>query len=87
MVIPLNFDKRNIKVAMGLVKADYYGPFLSKNLPIRTTFNYKHLYYLWVVAKEVGIPCAADKLAIRGDLDTAKSYGERIAAGAAQLRG
>jgi LysR family transcriptional activator of nhaA len=27
-----------------------------------TTFNYKHLYYFWVVAKEGGISRAADKL-------------------------
>jgi LysR family transcriptional activator of nhaA len=27
-----------------------------------TTFNYKHLYYFWVVAKEGGITRAADKL-------------------------
>ncbi|QDL55469.1 LysR family transcriptional regulator [Rhodoferax aquaticus] len=27
-----------------------------------TTFNYKHLYYFWVVAKEGGISKAADKL-------------------------
>ena len=29
---------------------------------MRTTFNYKHLYYFWVVAKEGGITRAADKL-------------------------
>ena len=27
-----------------------------------TPFNYKHLYYFWVVAKEGGISRAADKL-------------------------
>ena len=27
-----------------------------------TSFNYKHLYYFWVVAKEGGISRAADKL-------------------------
>ena len=27
-----------------------------------TTFNYKHLYYFWVVAKEGGISRAAEKL-------------------------
>ena len=26
------------------------------------SFNYKHLYYFWVVAKEGGISLAADKL-------------------------
>ena len=29
---------------------------------MRTPFNYKHLYYFWVVAKEGGITRAADKL-------------------------
>ncbi len=29
---------------------------------MRTTFNYKHLYYFWVVAQEGGITKAADKL-------------------------
>lgn len=29
---------------------------------MRTPFNYKHLYYFWVVAKEGGISRAADKL-------------------------
>ena len=29
---------------------------------MRTPFNYKHLYYFWVVAKEGGISKAADKL-------------------------
>jgi LysR family transcriptional activator of nhaA len=29
-----------------------------------TTFNYKHLYYFWVVAKEGGMSRAADKLAM-----------------------
>jgi LysR family transcriptional activator of nhaA len=29
---------------------------------MRTTFNYKHLYYFWVVAKEGGITRAANKL-------------------------
>jgi len=27
-----------------------------------TPFNYKHLYYFWVVAKEGGISRAAEKL-------------------------
>jgi LysR family transcriptional activator of nhaA len=27
-----------------------------------TTFNYKHLYYFWVVAKEGGISRAAEQL-------------------------
>lgn len=27
-----------------------------------TPFNYKHLYYFWVVSKEAGISKAADKL-------------------------
>ena len=27
-----------------------------------TAFNYKHLYYFWVVAKEGGISRAAEKL-------------------------
>jgi LysR family transcriptional regulator, transcriptional activator of nhaA len=29
---------------------------------MRTTFNYKHLYYFWVVAKEGGISRAAERL-------------------------
>jgi LysR family transcriptional regulator, transcriptional activator of nhaA len=35
---------------------------LLKNLTMSTPFNYKHLYYFWVVAKEGGISRAADKL-------------------------
>jgi len=31
-------------------------------LNMSTTFNYKHLYYFWVVAKEGGMSKAADKL-------------------------
>jgi len=33
-----------------------------KKLHMSTPFNYKHLYYFWVVAKEGGISRAADKL-------------------------
>lgn len=33
-----------------------------KILTLSTPFNYKHLYYFWVVAKEGGISKAADKL-------------------------
>lgn len=29
---------------------------------MKSQFNYKHLYYFWVVAKEGGITKAADKL-------------------------
>ena len=29
---------------------------------MRSAFNYKHLYYFWVVAKEGGISRAAEKL-------------------------
>ncbi len=29
---------------------------------MKSSFNYKHLYYFWVVAKEGGITRAADKL-------------------------
>ena len=29
---------------------------------MRTSFNFKHLYYFWVVAKEGGMSRAADKL-------------------------
>jgi len=35
---------------------------ISKKLTMSTIFNYKHLYYFWVVAKEGGISRAADKL-------------------------
>ncbi len=35
---------------------------ILKNLTMSTSFNYKHLYYFWVVAKEGGISKAADKL-------------------------
>jgi LysR family transcriptional regulator, transcriptional activator of nhaA len=35
---------------------------LSEKLTMSTSFNYKHLYYFWVVAKEGGISRAADKL-------------------------
>ena len=36
--------------------------FILKNLNMSAPFNYKHLYYFWVVAKEGGISRAADKL-------------------------
>jgi LysR family transcriptional activator of nhaA len=35
---------------------------IIKILTMSTSFNYKHLYYFWVVAKEGGISKAADKL-------------------------
>ncbi len=35
---------------------------ILKNRNMSTPFNYKHLYYFWVVAKEGGISKAADKL-------------------------
>lgn len=35
---------------------------ILKKLTMSTPFNYKHLYYFWVVAKEGGISRAADKL-------------------------
>jgi LysR family transcriptional activator of nhaA len=42
-------------------KADNSSSILLKN-NMSTKFNYKHLYYFWVVAKEGGISKAADKL-------------------------
>ena len=38
------------------------GPICIPKLEMSTPFNYKHLYYFWVVAKEGGISRAADKL-------------------------
>lgn len=35
---------------------------LLKNLRMSDSFNYKHLYYFWVVAKEGGVSKAANKL-------------------------
>ena len=43
-------------------KADNCVNSLLKKLIMSTTFNYKHLYYFWVVAKEGGISRAAEKL-------------------------
>ena len=43
-------------------KSDNLRRILSQILSMKSTFNYKHLYYFWVVAKEGGITRAADKL-------------------------
>lgn len=43
-------------------KADNFLSRLLENLIMSTPFNYKHLYYFWVVAKEGGISRAAVKL-------------------------
>jgi LysR family transcriptional regulator, transcriptional activator of nhaA len=44
------------------VKADNFSSLFPKILTMSATFNYKHLYYFWVVAKEGGISRAAEKL-------------------------
>jgi LysR family transcriptional activator of nhaA len=43
-------------------KADNYLTNFLKKLTMSAPFNYKHLYYFWVVAKEGGISRAAEKL-------------------------
>jgi len=45
-----------------LEKADNLLSIFLKKLRMSTPFNYKHLHYFWVVAKEGGISRAADKL-------------------------
>ncbi len=47
---------------MNSKKADNLLSIFLKNLRMSTPFNYKHLYYFWVVAKEGGISRAAEKL-------------------------
>lgn len=44
------------------VKADNHEPLLLINLIMSLHFNYRHLYYFWVVAKEGGIARAAARL-------------------------
>ena len=43
-------------------KADNFESIFPKILNMSQPFNYKHLYYFWVVAKEGGISRAAEKL-------------------------
>jgi LysR family transcriptional activator of nhaA len=45
-------------------KADNAEPTLRKNLIMSTPFNYRHLHYFWVVAREGGIARAADRLGV-----------------------
>ena len=45
-----------------MLKADNFSSSVSKKLNMSVSFNYKHLYYFWVVANEGGISRAADKL-------------------------
>lgn len=47
---------------MSYEKADNYSLKFLLKLTMSTSFNYKHLYYFWVVAKEGGISRAAEKL-------------------------
>ncbi len=50
------------KACLYLIKADNFLSILPKILTMSTSFNFKHLYYFWVVAKEGGMSRAADKL-------------------------
>jgi LysR family transcriptional activator of nhaA len=49
-------------VSNRLGEAERLSSTFLKKLTMSTAFNYKHLYYFWVVAKEGGITRAADKL-------------------------
>ena len=50
------------RACLHLKKADNFLSILPKILTMSTSFNFKHLYYFWVVAKEGGMSRAADKL-------------------------
>ena len=50
------------RACLYLIKADNFLSILPKILTMSTSFNFKHLYYFWVVAKEGGMSRAADKL-------------------------
>jgi LysR family transcriptional activator of nhaA len=58
----VSLRKANNRVFTDAKKADNFSFIFPLKLTMSTAFNYKHLYYFWVVAKEGGISRAAEKL-------------------------